>query len=158
MIKFTVRNRREVAELIRTITKGSKRVATKAMAEYFVGNEHHGLAHDDPYKQTTRRRVYGQQWESDKQRKYVMAKIRSGEIVLGHRARKPTYASGGYAVKESRDGYTIVNPRPSAFWSRVWAKWPRWRHYNKVLEDNMKGAMRAARWAVGKLLRQKGAR
>ena len=154
MIKFHPRNIKEINAYLKTVPRGVKRVAGKAIAEYIVGNEQHGLKHDDPYKQTTRRRVYGQQWESDKQRKYVMAKIRSGEIVLGQRARKPTTASGGYAVKETRDGYAITNPLPSAFWSRVWAKWPRWKHYNKVIDDNMKGAMRAANREVDKWIKR----
>ena len=155
MIKFTVRNIKEINAFLKTVPQGAKRIGGKAIAVYLVGNEQRGLKKDDPYKQTTRRRVYGQQWESDKQRRYVMSRIRSGEIVLGQRARKPTHASGGYAVKDTRDGYQIINPRPSAFWSRVWAKWPRWRHYNQVIRDNMKGAIRAGNLAVNKWLKSK---
>jgi len=111
-----------------------------------------------PYKQTTRKAVYGRQWESDKQRAYVMSKIKSGEIVLGQRQRSPTDASSGYAVKETRGGYgaTITNEKPGAFWSRVWNKWPRWRTVNKVVDDNIKGAMRHATARVNAFLRKRG--
>lgn len=156
MLKITVRNIDKVQAFLKTIPRGSKRVATKAFSEYIVGDSRHGLAHDDPYQQTTRKAVYGQQWQSDKQRKYVMAKIRSGEIVLGQRKYSPTQASQGYKVVETRNGYTITNQKPGAFWTRIWAKWPRWRHENQVIKDSMRGAMQHTTRAVNNFLKLKG--
>ena len=155
-IKLTTRNIDKVAAFIKSVPQGAKRAAAKAFSVYIIGNQRRGLSHDDPYKQTTRQAVYGRTWESDKQRRYVMAKIRSGEIVPGQRKYVPTKASGGYVNTETRDGYTITNTQPGAFWSRVWAKWPKWRHVNKVVKDNMRGAMRAATSEVNKFLKSKG--
>jgi len=156
MIKITVRNIGIVQAFLKTVPPGVKRESSKAVAEYIVGDAGHGLSHDDPYQQTTRARVYGQQWESDKQRKYVMAKIRSGEIVLGMRRNSPTKASQGYGVTETRNGYVITNKEPGAYWTRRWNKWPRWKHTNEVIKNNIKGAMRHATAAVNRFLRTKG--
>ena len=155
MIKISVRNIDRVHAFLRTIPQGAKRHASKAFSEYIVGDSRHGLKHDDPYQQTTRKAVYGQQWKSEKQRKYVMGAISRGEIVLGQRKHSPTKASQGYAVSQTRDGYVIVNKEPGAFWSRVWNKWPRWKHTNEVIKNNMKGAMRHTVGAVNKFLRSK---
>ena len=157
MLKFgPIRGIKEVQAYLKTVPRGAVKAAIVAVTEYIISDSRHGLRHDDPYKRTTRKAVYGKTFESDKQRRYVMAKIRSGEIVPGQRKYVPTKASGGYVNTETRDGYTITNTQPGAFWSRVWAKWPKWRHVNKVVKDNMRGAMRAATSEVNKFLKSKG--
>ena len=157
-IRQPIRNLANVQAYLKTVPHGTKRAAIVGMTEYVIGDSGHGLKHDDPYSQTTRKKVYGQQWESDKQRRYVMAKIRSGEIVLGQRRNSPTKASQGYAYRTTNNGYaaTIYNDEPGAYWSRAWNRWPRWRSVKKVIDDNIKGAMRHATAAVNKVLRTKG--
>ena len=140
-IKISVRNIDKVNIFFKAVARFMPRAATKPFAEYIIGDSNHGLSHDDPYQQTTRAKVYGRQWESDKQRRFVMGAIQRGEIILGQRKYSPTRASSGYKLHEQRDGYAIINTQPGAFWSRVWAKWPRWRHYNEVVRSNMRGAI-----------------
>ena len=158
MIGFgPIRGIEKVQAYLRKVPRGAMKVAIPAITEYIIGDGSHGLSHDDPYKQTTRQAVYGRQWESDKQRKYVMAMIKSGEIVLGKRKNSPTNSSKGYTTKITRGGYgaTITNSEPSTYWARVWGGWKNWRSYTKVVEDNIKGAMRHATAAVNAFLRSK---
>ena len=157
-IRFRVHNVEKVQAFLKTITRRSQKEAVKAFTEYVIGDSNHGLRHDDPYQQTTRKAVYGQQWKSDKQRAYVMARIRSGEIKLGQRQHSPTEASQGYGYKLRAGGYgaTITNAKEGAYWSRVWNKWPKWRTVGKVIADNMAGAIRSAIAAVNRALREKG--
>lgn len=155
MRKVPIRNLDKVQAFLDTVPHGTKRQAIEAIAKYLVGDSRHGFKHDDPYVQTTRKAVYGRQWESDKQRRYVMARIRSGEIKLGQRQRSPTRQSQGYGYRKTNSGYgaTIYNTQPSAFWTRVWGKWPKWRNTEKVIKDNIKGALRSGATAVNKWLR-----
>ena len=153
-----IRNLDKVQAFLKTVPFGAMKIAIVAFTEYVIGNERHGLRHDDPYIPTTRRAVYGQQWESEAQRRYVMAAIKRGEIVLGQRQRMPTEASQGYGYHTTNSGYgaTITNTEPGAYWSREWGGWKNWRSALKVIRDNMKGAMRHTTAEVNKYLRQKG--
>jgi len=163
VIKIVIRNLDEINAYLRTVQRGVVKVAIEAIAKYMIGEEgapgagRHGLSHDDPYKQTTRAAVYGRTFESDKQRAYVMAAIRSGEIKIGQRSPNPTDASKGYAYKLTNNGYgaTITNSQPGAYWSRVWGGWKNWRTIPQVISDNMRGAIRHANAEIKKFLAKK---
>ena len=159
MFKFgPVRNIDKVNAYLKKVPRGTIPEAIEGVAEYIVGDSRHGLKHDDPYKQTTRKRVYGQTFKSDAQRKYVMAAIKSGEIKIGVRTPNPTEASSGYKHKMTNNGYnaSISNEKPGAYWTRVWRGWTNWRSTNKVVSDNIKGALRHATARVNKWLRKNG--
>lgn len=159
MIHFgPITNIKKVQAFLKRLPHGVKKEAIIGVAEYLVGDGSHGLSHDDPYKRTTRKAVYGRQWESDAQRKYVMAAIRSGEIQLGRRNPNPTAASKGYKYSLTKGGYgaTITNDQEGAHWTRIWGGWKNWRSYKKVVQDNIKGAMRHAMARVNAVLRRKG--
>lgn len=157
MIKYVIFGGKEVSAYLDTVKRDLVRVAMGALAEYFVGDSRHGLAHDDPYKQTTREAVYGKAFESDEQRAYVMAAIKSGEIKIGQRHPDPTSASSAYGYKLTRGGYgaTISNTEPGAYWSRVWGGWQNWRKIPQVIADNMRGAIRHANAEIKKFLGRK---
>ena len=171
MIGFgPVRGIEKVQAYLRKVPRGAMKVAIPAITEYIIGDGSHGLSHDDPYKQTTRKAVYGgghgtfsngnplpDGFYSEKQFGYVMAAIKSGEIVLGKRRNNPTASSQGYTTKITRGGYgaTIENSEPSTFWARKWGGWKNWRSYTKVVEDNIKGALKHATTAVNAFLRSK---
>jgi len=159
MIKFgPIRNIKQVNDFIKTLPRGTIKAGVVAFTEYIIGDGKHGLSKDDPYKQTTRKKVYGRTFESDKQRRYVMAAIKDGRIKIGQRNPDPTRASKGYGYKLTKGGYnaTINNTEPGAYWSRVWRGWKNWRPYMKVVTDKMKGAMRAATNAANAIIRKKG--
>ena len=166
-----IRNLVKVQTYLKTVPRGAMKAAIVAVTEYFIGNSQHGLAHDDPYKQTTRAKVYGgghgtfsngaplpDGFYSEAQFHYVMAAINDGTIKIGQRNPSPTDASKGYGYKLTNSGYnaTITNTEQGAYWSRGWGGWRNWRGVPKVLSDNMKGAIRSAIAAVNKVLSKKG--
>jgi len=159
VIKFgPIKNIDKVVAFLRNLPRGTKREAVIGVAEYLVGDGSHGLSKDDPYRRTTRKAVYGRTFESDAQRRYVMGAIKRGEIVPGQRKYSPTRASEGYSYKLTSGGYgaTITNTEEGAYWTRVWGGWKNWRSYDKVVRDNIKGAMRHAMKRVNDVLRSKG--
>ncbi|MCP4263654.1 MAG: hypothetical protein GY774_40025 [Planctomycetes bacterium] len=160
-VKLPIRNLEKVQAYLKTVPHGTKKIAIEAYTRYLIGLEgapgpgRHGLSRKDPYKQTTRAKVYGQTFESDKQRKYVMAAIKSGEIKKGQRKGHATKAEG-YTYKLTNSGYgaTIENKEESAYWSRVWGGWKNWRSVQQVIIDNTKGAMRHATSRINAFLKK----
>jgi hypothetical protein len=165
-IRLIPRHLDEVQEYLRSLPRGVMKVALLAITEYIIGDDRHGLRHDEPYKYVSRAQAYGRVSDAPagyfswKQFRYVMAKMDSGEIDPGTRQHSPTEASKGYMAKETQRGYTITNPKPGAI-TRAEAQ-PRqlalvgWRKMLKVAQDNMAGALRHANTAVNKLLKKKG--
>jgi len=159
MFKFgPIRGLDSVQQFIKALPYRTKREAVIGVAEYLVGDSRHGFRHDDPYRRTTRRAVYGQQWESDAQRRYVMAAIKDGRIKIGQRKNTPTNASSGYRMRLTSNGYgaTIYNDEEGAYWSRSWGGWKNWRNNQKVVAANIKGALRAGMAAANRWLKSKG--
>lgn len=153
-----IRNIEKVQAFLKTVPRGGMKIAIIAVVEYIIGDDRHGLKHDDPYGQTTRQAVYGRSFESPEQQAYVMSRIKSGEIKTGQRQHVPTDASKGYGYKSTNDGYgaTIENEKPSAYWSREWGGWKNWRSVIEVVNSNIKGAMRSATSKVNQYFREKG--
>ena len=163
MIRFSpIRNLDKVQAFLKTVPRGTMKTAIVSIAKYLIGNKRHGLAHDDPYKYVSRKSAYGQTFQSDKQRRYVMAKIRSGEITPGQRKKSPTDQAGGYNYVLTNSGYgaTITNTEDGAYWTRkaqpAQLRMVGWRSYSKVVTDNIKGAIRQATADVNKWLKANG--
>jgi hypothetical protein len=155
MIKFQLRGNDKLGAYLKEIPRGVMRVAMKAVAEYILGNERHGLRHNDAYKYVSRQKAYGQPFFSEAQRKYVMAKIRSGEIVPGVANRTNQSSEGWSAVPTSNGyGYSFRNSETGAYYTRSdkgQARQPAlvgWRKTSKVIQDNIVGAIRSARAKV----------
>ena len=158
MIKIgPIRGIKEVQKYLATVPRGAVKVGVRAFAEYLIGDGRRGLSHDDPYKQTTRKAVYGQTFESEAQRKYVMGAIADGRIQIGRRNPDPTIQSRGYKINETNSGYgaTIVNEKEGAYWARKWGGWRNWRSFKQVVMDNLRGATRSATQAVNRYLKDK---
>jgi hypothetical protein len=160
-IRLIPRNLDTVQAYLKALPRGVMKVALFAVTEYIIGDESHGLRHDEPYKYVSRAKAYGETFVSDRQRRLVMAKIGSGEIQPGSRQHSPTEASQGYRAAETQRGYTITNSKEGAYWTRSEAQ-PRqlaligWRKMAKVAADNMAGALRHANATVRKFLERKG--
>jgi hypothetical protein len=159
--KFIVRNNEEIQKFLKSLPRGSLRVGLRAFSEYVLGNSQRGLKHNEPYKYVTRKRAYGVTFFSAKQRAYVMAKIRSGEIKPGTNQRTGKTAAA-WELRETNNGYgmSIVNPRAGAYYTRDdygQARQPKlvgWRKVTKVITDNMRGAMRSTLAAVNKWIKE----
>jgi hypothetical protein len=161
MISFKVRNLDKVQEFIKTVPRGAVKVALDALVVYLIGNEQHGLRHDAPYKYITRKAAYGQTFQSARQRRYVMAAIRSGQITPG-KPNRTGDAARGYMYTETNGGYgrTIQNSDVGAYYTQSdtgQARQPAlvgWRKISQNISDNISGAMRSAQAAVNAWLKQ----
>lgn len=157
-----IRNVEKLQAYLRTLPRGTIRTAIRAFTEYIVGDSSHGLAHDDPYHYVSRKAAYGQTFQSDKQRRYVMAMIKSGEITPGVRKNSPTNQSQVYGIQETNGGYgaTITNSSEGAYWTRkaqpAQLRMAGWRAYADVVAANVQGALRHAGAAVRSFLQKKG--
>lgn len=156
-IRFRVRNEEKVQTFLKEVPRGTVKIGVEAIAEYIVGDSRHGLKHDDPYVQTTREAVYGRPFESDAQRKKVMAMINSGEIKIGQRNPDPTTSGQewNYVLKNNGYNATLTNESEGAYWARGWGGWKNWRSVEKVISDNIAGALRHAGAKIAEYLRSK---
>lgn len=169
-VSFRVRNAEKIQKYLQTVKRGLLRVALNAVTEYIIGDERHGLRHDDPYKYVSRKSAYGDVskdgapagYFSWAQFRFVMAKIASGEIVPGQRKNSPTQSSQAWSYRTTDNGYIsiIENDAPSTYWIRSdegQARQPArvgWRKVAQVVADNTAGAIRHARAAVAEFLRK----
>lgn len=158
MINFEVKGTTKVIQYLVNLPRKIRSVAMEAIVKYIVGDARHGMVHYEPYKYVTRKKAYGQTWASDKQRRYVMAKIRSGEITPGIPNRTGATAAGwSYARKDDLHWY-IKNPTTGAYYTRGEPGQARlnklvgWRQMTKVVMDNIKGALRAGKKAIRDLI------
>lgn len=158
-VKFKIRNVEAVQSFLRSVPRGALRVALEAFTEYIVGNESHGLKHNDPYKYVTRKSAYGVSFFTDKQRRWFWAnggpdmigKPRTGKTSEAWRA---VPSAGGYQFKITNDTAGAYHIRDDAGQARQPAK-VGWRKVSKVLADNYLGGIRAAVAAVRKHLASK---
>jgi hypothetical protein len=162
IVSWKIRNLEKLNEFLKKLPYGGVRIALKAFTEYVIGNESHGLKHNEPYKYVSRKRAYGQTFQSDKQRKYVMARIRSGEITPGKPNRTGNTSDGWQYTMVTDWNYSVNNPEPGAYWTRGdtgQARQPAlvgWRKVTKVAMDNFAGGVRAAEAAISKWIKSNG--
>ena len=153
MTKFVIRNLPEVQKFLKELPRGTLRVGLDAMSDYFIGDERHGLKKYPSYKYVARKTAYPEVkgFFSDAQRRYIMAKIRSGEITPGKPNRTGATAAG-WTKQTTNNGYgvSIKNDEVSAFYTmsdKGQARQPKrvgWRTMSTVIMSNMAGAMRHA--------------
>lgn len=158
-VKFKVRNVAAVQSFLRTVPRGALKVALEAFTEYIIGNDAHGLKHNDPYKYVTRKSAYGFSFFTDKQRRWFWAN--GGPDMIGKprtgktsQAWKAVPMAGGYQFKITNDTAGGFYTRDDAGQARQPAK-VGWRKVSKVLADNYLGGIRATVAAVKKYLATK---
>ena len=159
-LKFTSTGFDELKLWLSTVAQGVKEKATAAFAEYIVGDQSHGLKHYSPYQYVSYQRAYGG-FKSDKQRRYVMAMIRAGNIDPGypHRTgnfqRNWTYKASGagrYTIQNSTNyGGYLVSDTEQANLPRLAG----WRKVQDVIAANFAGAIRHAQAVVNQFLKSK---
>jgi len=158
-IRFIPRNLEKVQAYLRSLPKGVSDAALKAYTTYQVGTQAHGLKHYSPYRYIPIKRAGG--FKSDRQRRFVMAKIREGTIDPGvpHRTGK---GQRGWTITKTSRGYTIKNSETSMIYSMDDARQATlnrlagWRKVSQSIQDNHAGAMRSANAAVRAFLAKKG--
>ena len=160
MIKTSIRGIEQLKAYFAKLPSNVRKIAVDEVTEYLVGDQQHGLKHYVPYKYVSRKSAYGQTFKSDKQRRYVMAKIRSGEITPG-KSNRSGALSAGWAYKKQGGGYgaKIYNSQEYAKFvmgDETQARQPKkvgWRVMAQVISTNIKGAMQKANNEIAKWLK-----
>jgi hypothetical protein len=132
-----------------------------AFAEWFLGNDRRGLKHYPGYEYVSREEAYPEVggFFSDAQRKYVMAKIRSGEMTPGSPQRTGAIANGWRMEGGGSDYVQLVNDAPGVEYvmgDGTQARQPRragWRTISEIIGTNIAGATRHAVAAIRALIR-----
>jgi hypothetical protein len=157
-IKIKIRGLEEVKSFIDGLPRNLRGLATKAIAEWLVGSGQRGLKRYPPYKYITRKAAYGKTFVSDKQRRYVMARIREGTIDPGAPHRTGNYQRG-WAVINQGVKVQIVNKVPYAGFvggDETQARLNKkvgWRTVSEIIGTNWKGAIQHANAEIGKWLK-----
>lgn len=152
--KIEARNADKIKSFISSLPRNVRGIATRAAAEYIIGDGERGLRKYPPYKYITRKKAFGTPFFSDRQRRKVMAMIREGNIDPGVPHRTGNYQRSwkllGEGVKTK-----IVGMLPHAQWPDRLTQKIGWRDIATIVASNTKGAMRAARAAVNAWLKSK---
>jgi hypothetical protein len=147
----------ELRAWLKALPNNIKEIAARAVAEYLVGDESHGLKHYPNYAHVPWSQVGG--FVSDKQRRYVMARIREGSIEPGVSSSNGYFrdawqykAQGSRYVITNDVGYAKYLVGPGSQSRRAIAQG--WRTTVQNISDNMLGAMRHARAEIGRWIRE----
>ena len=162
MISVRVSGVKEFQDFIKTLPRGVKVTAMREIATYVIGNDRRGLKHEAAYKHVTRKSAYGKTFQSDKQRRYVMARIRSGEITPGKSQRTHAYSQDWRQEPKTSDWrrVDVLNTQPHAGWvgganqARLNAK-VGWRKAVNIVQTNINGAIQSAQRAVDKWIAER---
>jgi len=164
-ISFKVRGVKAVQSFLASVPRGALRVVLQAFTDYVIGNDAHGLRHNEPYKYVSRKAAGYK--TSPAQIRFFFAtgiwKSVNGKVVLNpytrtnetSKAWKSVPSSNAYQMK-------IVNEKESAYYTRDdkgQARQPAkvgWRKVTQVLADNYLGGIRAGVQAFNKWLKEKG--
>lgn len=156
-MNFRLRGLDGLTDYIKTLAKGFKKAAMDAAAEYFIGNDRHGLKHEPKRVQHGENNPY--QWQSEKQRKAYFASDGFGNGIPYQRTGT---MSDGWTYTQTSD-WTRVNIENSTDYTRYvvgetmqdgHAK-DGWRYYLDTIVSNFSGAIRAAQTAVNRLIKSK---
>lgn len=161
-VKFKIRGVEAVNSFLRAVPRGAVRVALKAFSEYILGNDSHGLRHNETYRYITRKSAYGVSFFTEKQRRWFFWALNTGQIDPGS-GKRTGETSKAWKAEPRNDGYryTITNNTAGGYYTRDdygQARQPAkvgWRKVSAVLTANYAGAIRAAVAAVKKYLQSK---
>lgn len=154
--KIEVRGVKELNDFLKSLPRGTLRVALEAATEYLIGNERRGLKHQPP------RVVHGPgnpyRWQTEKQRRAYFATDGFGAGIPYRRTGK----SADWTVKILNNGYQAKIENKVGYIDFVQGKWQqrghvadKWRKIQDIISTNMTGAMRAANQAVARWLKER---
>lgn len=160
---FRVRSTKKIQNFLRSLPYGTRKIGLAAIAEYLLGDDRHGLRHDEPQKYISRKQAG--YTTSAKQIRFffatgILERTPDGGIKLNHYKRTGETANA-WVSREINRGYGIVleNEKKGAYYTRDNFGQTRQhemagrRKVSKVVADNLKGAIRHAKAEVGKWMR-----
>lgn len=160
---FRVRSTKKIQDFLRSLPYGTRKIGLAAIAEYLLGDDRHGLRHDEPQKYISRKQA-GYTTSAKQMRFFfatgILERTPDGGIKLNHYKRTGETANA-WVSRETNRGYGIVleNEKKGAYYTRDNFGQTRQhemagrRKVSKVIADNLKGAIRHAKAEVGKWMR-----
>jgi hypothetical protein len=154
-IRVSIRGIEEWKSFLASIPRGVKGIATRAFAEYVLGDSNHGLRHPAAYKYVSRKSAYGRTFFSLKQQRWFFASgarvgnFRTGRLMAGWHIQGSAETRLYLINSVPYAGYVIGNSQ---------AAQPRkvgWRTAYEVVKSNFAGGIRAAQRAVDAWLGRK---
>jgi hypothetical protein len=157
-IKFKVTGIEEVKAYIASLPRGIKMTATKAAAEYMIGDDSHGLKHQPARVQHGADNPY--QWTSEKQRRAFFATNGFGGGIPSQRTGALKEGWDYQATNSQWDRVNITNDTPYAQFVQGQNMQrghlaDKWRNIIDVVATNTAGALQAAKRAVADWLKTK---
>jgi hypothetical protein len=159
MLKITPRNIDKIHAFLKSVPAGAKQESGRAVAEYLVGDDNHGLKQEPTWKFVSRAQAYGKVSDAPpgyfswKQFRFVAA-ITEGFT----KAYKRTHdLANSWTAKQVGSAWTITG-EPGWVMGHNQANQPRlvgWRSYVSVIASNMRGAIRAGQQAVDRWLKER---
>lgn len=161
-VKFRIRGVEAVQAFLRAVPRGAVKVALQAFSEYILGNDQHGLRHNEPYKYVTRKAAYGVTFFTEKQRRWFFWALRTGQIDPGS-GKRTGETSRAWKAEPRNNGYryTLTNNTAGGYYTRDdygQARQPAkvgWRKVRDVVDANYLGGIRAVTAAVKNYLQSK---
>jgi len=155
VVTIDIRGVEEIQAFLRTVPRGTIRVAIDAIADYLLGNERRGLKHSPPRVQHGPGNPY--KWQSEKQRRAYFATDGFGGGILYRRTGK---MAESWQKRATNDGYRMSLKNASSYAQYVQGDRQqtghaadKWRKVAAIISTNMTGAMRAANQAVERWLK-----
>lgn len=162
MINISTRtNPPNLAQVISDLPRNLRGPATEEAAKYLIGNGSHGLSHYPNYTHISRAAAYGQTFVSDRQRRKVMAMIRSGEILPGY-PRRTGNTQRGWIIVGSGASSKIRNDTAGAFYSHgdpgqaKLNEMGGWRRIGLIIASNERGMLHAVDLRIAREIRERG--
>jgi len=162
-VSFRVRSTKKIQAYLRSLPYGTRKVGLAAVAEYLLGDERHGLRHDEPQKYISRKQA-GYTTSAKMMRYFfavgILERLPGGGIKLNHYKRTGDTAAA-WTSREANKGYAVFleNDKLGAYYTRDNSGQTRQhalagrRKVSKVVADNLVGAIRHANAKVGEWLR-----
>jgi hypothetical protein len=142
----------DLSKFISSLPRNARGKATEHVSKFFM-KLFYESDYTQPYKYITRRNAYGNYhghnaagWKSDKQRRFVMARIRSGEFTPGTPQRTNEIANG-WKVRGAGISALLYNDAPGAVWvhdNQFQAMQPAmagWPPTDDMIEENIDDAL-----------------
>ena len=145
----------ELKEYFSDLPRNLRGIASEAASDDLIGDGSRGLKRYPGYKHVTRRAAFGRPFQSDKQRRFVMAGIRSGRIDPGYPHRTGNFQRSWHRTG-SGVGSRVVGTLPHEDWPNRLAKKIGWREPMDIIMSNLAHAVRHAEAKIAAWIKAKG--
>lgn len=160
MFKTTLSGVKELSAYIKSLPRGVKIAAMRAIAKYIIGDDRHGLKHYPNYKYVTPFRSYSSNPVlAAKQRGWIFTHL--DQIGQNNRTNETKDAWVANETSSDWSRVNVQNDSEGVIWTQAATRTRQneavgWRLADDVIDSNLKGAIQAGQSAVNELLAQKG--